>query len=208
MKKKTEKGSPPRLPVCPRWGWGLLSGVGGGGQAGRDSSARAKSSKSLEKPGLGNQKCTLRGGSENLDKAGFWLPWACFSLLGEGGLAFPASSGGLNGFAPHPRAGSSTGAASELGCTLLPYKTVPPFSLPFLLLTTNRERWSGIWPTGSLPLALNTILLQAHLPSPSWHRMKWGRDRGTEGDRLFSLVQLEIVYFHPLQGIGNKNPSL
>lgn len=78
----------------------------------------------------------------------------------------------LNGVAPHPSAGPRTGAASEAGCTLLSYKTVPPFSLPFLLLTANRERWSGIWPTGSLVLALNTTLLQAHLPSPSWHRMK------------------------------------
>jgi hypothetical protein len=38
--------------------------------------------------------------------------------------------------------------------------------------------------------------LQAHLPSPSWHRTSEGGDGGVGGDELFSLVRLEIVYFH------------
>lgn len=113
----------------------------------------------------GNQKCTLQGGSENLDKAGFWLPWACFSLLRKGSpsAVFPASSRYLNEFAPHPSAGSRTGAASELSCTLLSYKTVPPFSPPDYKLgavvwdLANRQLRSGSkhYPTpGTSPLTL------------------------------------------------------
>lgn len=71
-----------------RGGWGLPSlggGGGGAGQAGRGSAATVKSSKSLEPPSMETRICTLRGGSENLDKAGFWLTWACFSLPRNGG---------------------------------------------------------------------------------------------------------------------------
>lgn len=148
----------------------------GGGQAGRDSSARAESSKSLEKPGMETRNAHCEEAPRIWTKRVFGCLGPVFLCSGKAAparlLQRPHAARLLNGFAPHPSAGSRTGAASEPGCTLVSYKTVPPFSLPFLLLTANRERWSGIWPTGSLVLALNTTLLQAHLPSPSWHRMK------------------------------------
>lgn len=81
--KRTTEGSKRKgLAAYLRGGWGLLLL---GGQAGRGSAARVKSSKTLEPPSLETRKCTLRGGSENLDKAGFWLTWACFPLLRNGG---------------------------------------------------------------------------------------------------------------------------
>ena len=159
--------------ACPRGGWGLPSGRGGvGGRAGRGSSARVKSSKSLEIQAWKPEMHTARRPGE-FGQSGFLAALGLFFSAQERQPqhGFSACPCRLKGFAPHPGAGSRTGTAPEPGYTLLSHKTAPP-SLPFLLLTTSRERWSGIWPTGSLILALNTTLRQAHLPSPSWQGMK------------------------------------
>lgn len=165
--KRTTVGSKRKgLAAYLRGGWGLPLL---GGQAGRGSAASVKSSKTLEPPSMETRKCTLRGGSKNLDKAGFWLTWACFPLLRNGGPDGVFWHPQLAEWTcPTPRAESRTRPASESGCALLSYKQTPTPSLPFLLRTTNPERWPGIRPTGSVVLAPNTTLLQAHLSSPSW----------------------------------------
>lgn len=121
----------------------------------------------------GNQKMHTARRFTEFGQSGFLADLGLFSSAQERQphTIFLASSGLLNGIAPHPHAGSRTRPASEPGRTFLSYKTAS-LSLLFLLLSTNWERWPGIGPTGSLVLAPNTTLLQAHLPSPSWHQIK------------------------------------
>lgn len=51
------------------------------GAGGKGLCSQSKIIQESRDAGMENRKRTLPGGSENLDKAGFWLTWACFPLL-------------------------------------------------------------------------------------------------------------------------------
>lgn len=145
----------------PLWG----GGPGGGGKG------LCSQSKIIQESGNakhGNQKMHIARRLREFGQSGFLADLGLFSSAQErqAHTVFLASSHWLNGIGPHPHAGSRTRPASEPGHTFLSYKTAS-LSLLFLLLSTNREQWPGIGPTGSLVLAPNTPLLQAHLPSPT-----------------------------------------
>lgn len=185
---------------------GTLLAVGGAWGAGRGSAARAKPSESLQTPGMETGKCTFGRGSENLDNAGFWLPWACCTALSG-----KAAAGSVLG---HPRQpctplsdGMGSCGLSQIEAEPLPCEP-PSLSLPFLPLTTNQEQWPGTGPTGSLVLA-RSARCSRHTPHPLG-TAEPEEERGIWREDPFSPVPLETVYLHlVLDGEWEtKNPRL